>query len=456
MVPAEGEDCGLLGIGCVGSNIVKGVTGDALKNVAEAVVEGFGKVVASLGTYWVNVDTPALLAANGKASSEVAFLQSSLWFWTLSLAVMAVLIGAGRMIYEQRGEPLRQIVVALVRFILVSAGGVTAIQLLIVASDGLAEWLIDESTNGVGFGESLLTMINLTGPLGLFLLIIFGIVAIFVSGIQLVLMVLRSGLLVVLAGIFPTAAAFTNTEMGKQWFQRCVGWIIAFILYKPAAALVYATAFKLTSANNGDSDDVIKVLTGIGLMVIALIALPALMRFVTPMVGAVASGGGGGGAGMGAMAGSLASGAISNGARSSGRSSGGGGGSQKSSSQSTSSQSTSSTSKTTKGASGSTSGPTGGKSSAGADMAGAMSSGAKGAAAAGSGAAAGAAAGGAAASGGAAAGASGAAAGVAGGPAGMAVVAGAKVAGKAAKAGADAASGATQSSTGEGPSGSKG
>ncbi|MDJ0322121.1 hypothetical protein [Pseudarthrobacter sp. PS3-L1] len=448
----NGASCQAWDLGCRGQEALNKITGDALQNLADLIIEGFGKVVASLGTFWVNVDTPALLAANGKASSEVAFLQSSLWFWTLSLAVMAVLIGAGRMIYEQRGEPLRQIVVALVRFILVSAGGVTAIQLLIVASDGLAEWLIDESTNGVGFGESLLKMISLTGPLGVFLLIIFGIVAILVSGIQLVLMVLRSGLLVVLAGIFPTAAAFTNTEMGKQWFQRCVGWIIAFILYKPAAALVYATAFKLTAANNGDSDDVIKVLTGIGLMVIALIALPALMRFVTPMVGAVASGGGGGGAGMGAMAGSLASGAISNGARSSGRSSGGGGGSQKSSSQSTSSQSTSSTSKTTKGASGSTSGPTGGKSSAGADMAGAMSSGAKGAAAAGSGAAAG----GAAASGGAAAGASGAAAGVAGGPAGMAVVAGAKVAGKAAKAGADAASGATQSSTGEGPSGSKG
>ena len=58
-------------------------------------------------------------------------------------------------------------------------------------------------------------------------------------------MVVRSGMLVILAGILPTTAAFTNTEMGRQWFQKAVGWTIAFILYKPAAAIVYSVAFLL-------------------------------------------------------------------------------------------------------------------------------------------------------------------------------------------------------------------
>jgi hypothetical protein len=137
--------------------------------------------------------------------------------------------------------------------------------------------------------------------------IVLGLIGLLASLVQVVLMVVRSGMLVILAGILPTTAAFTNTEMGKQWFQKAVGWTIAFILYKPAAAIVYSVAFLLMG--NGDGKDVlIRSITGFTLMVVALFALPALMRFVTPMVGAVASGGG---AGAGAAVGAMATGAVS-------------------------------------------------------------------------------------------------------------------------------------------------
>jgi type IV secretion system protein TrbL len=418
-----GKPCGPLEFGCQVKDGVKDLTGSALEQVAQGVTEAFGKAVAWLGTFWVNVDTPPLISSGTVASSEVAFIQSHLWFWTLALAVMAVLVGAGRMAWEQRGEPLRQVAVGLVRFILVSAGGVAVIQLLITASDGLAKWLIDEATNGTGFGTNLVNMINLNGQVGVILVIVLGLFAVMISLLQLVLMVFRSGLLVVLAGIFPTTAAFTNTEMGRQWFQRCVGWIIAFILYKPAAALIYATAFKLTSANAfGGPDDGtggVKLMAGLGLMFVALIALPALMRFVTPMVGAVAGGGGGGGA-MGAMAGSLASGAIGKGSFSGGSRSGG----------HRSSASSPGTSESDKGPKGSVnSGSKPGQGSGGTTPAkGASTAGAAPTAGAGAGAAA------------------------AAGPIGAAVA----VAGAVAKKGAEAAKGAAESSTGDGPSGSKG
>jgi type IV secretion system protein TrbL len=426
----NGQPCEIWNVGCQLGDGVKNLAGSALEQVADGVVEAFGKAVAWLGTFWVKVDTPPLISSGTAASSEVEFLQGHLWFWTLALAVMAVLIGAGRMVWEQRGEPLRQVAIGLVRFILVSAGGVAVIQLLITASDGLAKWLIDEATAGTGFGTNLMAMISLNGQVGVILVIVLGLFAAMISLLQLVLMVFRSGLLVVLAGVFPTTAAFTNTEMGRQWFQRCVGWIIAFILYKPAAALVYATAFKLTSANVfGKEDDGtggVKILAGLGLMFVALIALPALMRFVTPMVGAVA-GGGGGGAAMGAMAGSLASGAVSKGSFSGGSRSGG----HKSGSASTTGNSPAE--KGPKGAPETASKP--GQGGGGTNPAkGASTAGtaAKGASTAGAGAGAGAAA--------------------AAGPVGVGVAAAASVA----KKGAEAAKGAAESSTGEGPSGSKG
>jgi len=122
-------------------------------------------------------------------------------------------------------------------------------------------------------------------------------------------------MLVLLAGIFPLSASFTNTATGKAWFQKCLSWLIAFILYKPAAAIVYATAFQLVGSDlsNDDGTGLLKIITGVVMMLLALSALPALMRFLAPMV---SQAGGGGqaafalaGAGGGAL-GEMATGAV--------------------------------------------------------------------------------------------------------------------------------------------------
>src|SRR5699024_9907366 len=140
------------------------------------------------------------------------------------------------------------------------------------------------------FGSNMLRLLALTtnnaaGGLGSLLIIILGLIAVLAAVFQIVLMVSRGGMLVILTGILPLSASFTNTEQGKAWFKKCVGWLIAFILYKPAAAIIYAAAFQLTATNvdvfNDDGTGLLAVLTGLMLMVIALFAMPALMRFVT-------------------------------------------------------------------------------------------------------------------------------------------------------------------------------
>ena len=310
--------------------------------MAQAIADAVGNVAKTLGTFWVNVGTPNLTAtAGGSAPSDpVAFLQNSLWFWTASLAVLSVLVGAAKMIIERRGAPMRDLGRSLATLVVVSGAGVAAVGLLTVAADQFSVWIIDQSTAGSSFNEKLGSMLALssTSPIGAIMIILLGLVAIFASITQIVLMIIRGGLLVILTGIFPTAAAFTNTEAGKGWFQKCVAWLIAFILYKPAAAIVYATAFRLTSTDvfgsRGDGKDfgsaLLATVTGLALMVVALFAMPALMRFVTPLVGAVAGGSGTLAAG---AVGGLASGAINMGM--SGRS---GSGTSNASSQSPSGQ----------------------------------------------------------------------------------------------------------------------
>jgi len=422
---AESESCDFFDLVCKGKELASSALGDAIDNMASAVLEAYGKAIASLGTIWVHIGTPNLTGTGGSSSIEagssapnsenitrvlgyvtwislavallslfilgamiatrmragegiaavgkvglvlgavvlisgasamvsklmpsaprnaggaVAFLQSGLWWYMGALAVLSVILGGARMVWEQRAEPGRETVKSLLTLVVVAGAGVTIVGLLVAAADSFSVWLINESLDcdvtAVGsacFGDNMLTLLALTtnpaaGGLGSLLVIILGLIAVLAAAFQIVLMVARGGMLVILTGILPLSASFTNTEQGKAWFRKCIAWLVAFILYKPAAAIIYAAAFQLvgTDVFSDDGTGLLAVLTGLMLMVIALFAMPALMRFVTPMVGAMAGGSAGAALAVGAMA-ALPTGAAAIGRLASGSNNSGTGGGQ--------------------------------------------------------------------------------------------------------------------------------
>ncbi|MGL5859368.1 MAG: hypothetical protein ACRC35_13365, partial [Angustibacter sp.] len=420
------------------------------------VLEALGKALGSLGSLWVRVGTPDLTSAPGGAapSGTVGFIQDSLWWYMAGAAVLAVIVAGARMAWEQRAQPGRDLLRGLLTLAVVSGAGLAVIGLGVAAADQFSVWILDRSIEGTDFGQNVGAMVGLTQTLptlGPLIVIIVGLVAIFASFVQIMLMVVRGGMLVILAGVFPLAASFTSTETGNAWFRKAVGWTVAFILYKPAAAIIYATAFRLTGTDVFGTDGLTSVLTGVVLMIVALVALPALLRFVTPLVAQTAGGGGGGGA-MAAAA--LPTGAIP---LSRATSSGGAGPIPQQSQSGPGPRGSDGAA----GSNGRGSSPSGGSAAAGGPTGGAGGAPAGGAGGAASTAGAGSAAGGAAAGGAAAGGgaAVGAGAGSAGGPPGMAVGAAVGAAADGVrKAGQAAAKGAAESSGGsgeqEGPRGS--
>ncbi len=56
-----------------------------------------------------------------------------------------------------------------------------------------------------------------------FIAIVLGIIAFLATVIQIMLMLVRGGMLVLLVGTLPLVAAFSNTEMGMQWFRKAGG-----------------------------------------------------------------------------------------------------------------------------------------------------------------------------------------------------------------------------------------
>ncbi|MBL5975508.1 MAG: hypothetical protein D3X82_17660 [Candidatus Leucobacter sulfamidivorax] len=440
----------------------------ALIAVKQRRGEGFaslGKLGLILGAVVLMGGASSIVAGllpNGptNAGGAVMFLQSALWYYTGAFAVLSVILGGIRMVWEQRAEPGKDTVRSLLTLVVVAGAGVTITALLVAAADGFSAWIIDKSLDcsvvedGACFGRSVTTLLAFGGGsgLGAILIILLGLIAIFASITQIILMIARGGMLVILSGILPLAASITNTESGKTWFKKCIAWLAAFILYKPAAAIIYATAFYLTGSDvfKDDGTGLLSILTGMILMVLALFAMPALMRFVTPMVGAMAAGG----AGMGAAAMAGGAAALPTGAAQLGRLAGSKGedgaqGATGSSSMSTgATQSAPQQSPGSQGAGTAAAKSGGGAATTGGGAGGGAAAAGGGAAAAGGGAAAGgAAAGGAAAGGGVAAGAS---AGAAGGPWGAAAGAALGAAKQAGQAASGAAKDLGEQATAEG------
>lgn len=264
-----------------------------------------------------------------QSTGTVGFIQDSLWFYTGAAVVLSVIIAGLKMAYEQRAQPGKELVASWFRFVLVSAAGVTAINMMLSAGDVFSVWILNASLecdltgDKNCFGRNVTAMLGLsaTSGLGIILILIFTFMAAVASIIQIGLMLMRNGLLVVLAGVLPLSASMTNTDTGRSMFKKTVTWTLALVLYKPTAAIIYATAFSLAGSDVfGGTDQILSVLSGLMLMIVALIALPALQKFITGAVSAVASGNA---AGAGAMA---AAAAIPTGAIAVGKMMGGGGG----------------------------------------------------------------------------------------------------------------------------------
>ena len=101
----------------------------------------------------------------------------------------------------------------------------------------------------------------------------------------------RAGMLPILVGVAPMWAAMSWMESGKQAFAKTIGWLAAFLAYKPVAALVMATgsAIMVTAGPGDDSQAITLMLT-----LSVIILLPAMIRVIVPAVQSSVGGGGGG------------------------------------------------------------------------------------------------------------------------------------------------------------------
>lgn len=308
------DKCGFFDVSCnlkqSAGQVAGDLAGSALDQAAQSFAKSAVKLYQFIVTFWVNpevdgMDFGRLFSPRISDNSDdpTYFLAYHTGWLVTWVAVLGLLVAAGRMAWQRRGEPLREAMSGMITLVVVVGAITTGVNLLLAGGDAYSSWIIDASTSGDvkgNVGKVGATLWGGGAGMGSGLVLIVALLAILSGVVQLALMFVRGAMLVLLVGALPLAAAAAITPDGRTGYRKMVGWLLAFILFKPVAATVYAVAFK---ALMGDS---IAQVQGMVLSVLAVAVLPALMRFTVPAVAAV---GGGGGGGLAAVTGTIAMGA---------------------------------------------------------------------------------------------------------------------------------------------------
>ncbi|MDR1447952.1 MAG: hypothetical protein LBI63_03195 [Candidatus Ancillula sp.] len=273
-----------------------------------------GNIMDRLGKlFWVVLGT---LVAAGAIGLFTTVFQSkapditNMLTWSVSMyyplamtcAAISLIITGIRTITSQDGKPLKKFFEKMLLVMFIATLGPDLLMLVGRVLDNFSHQLIETAFGGdsgiddlirkvvephFGFGDGGVGLIG-----GILLFILLTITSLILS----IVMVIRSIMLIMLAGFLVLYAALYDTEIGKKGFESLWTWIIALLLFKPAAATVYAVGFKFLAISDDDN----KMVYFIGTLLMAIFALPALVKIIAPTTAAVAGGGSAGSAMMAA------------------------------------------------------------------------------------------------------------------------------------------------------------
>jgi len=315
--------CGFPDIGCyIGGAtgaVASKVTNSFLDEVRKSAADATTTILKTLGTFWLNIPSPkvsnlsgpeltgAAAPTNLQAAGPAGILQGNLGYLTILAAVVGLIFCGARLGITGRSEHGTEAVKMLVRLIAVTAAGAGIVDILIKGGDVFSPWIISSAT-GAPFEQSAPSLLTNEGLLAMtpLLTIIVAIFALFGAGAMVIFMILRGALLIILIAVWPLSASLTGTEQGLQWYKKINAYLIAFVLLRPVASIIYAAGFLLIKnghdfqTNDPGVSALMASLTGMAILAVAGLSLPALLRFVAPATAA----------GSGAMTGAAVMGAA--------------------------------------------------------------------------------------------------------------------------------------------------
>jgi hypothetical protein len=230
------------------------------------------------------------MAACASGTSPAAQVRGWMLPITALVAVLGILWQAITMVITRKGEPLLTVLKGLFSVALWGVVGIAGTQLALRAGDSYSYWILQQAIFGDSLnptndlGEALASMSAGESYTAVLVLLLLQVPFFLVTLMQILLMIFREGAVVVLAGQLQLAAAGAFSKLTSGWLAKVTGWMLALLAYKPVAASIYAVAFALMG------DGIRNLVMGLAVMIMALIAMPALMKMFNWSVGAIGNG----------------------------------------------------------------------------------------------------------------------------------------------------------------------
>ncbi|MBQ1093493.1 hypothetical protein [Streptomyces sp. B93] len=282
------------GDGCDGGIDFLGMFGDPIGTMIQMVAEII--ITGALGVFDAVWDIESTNpGASGKISNQTRWI-------VVYLACGSILFAAAKMALNRRAESGQLALKGMLRVLVVSAGVTAIIGTFVDLTDRYSDFLLR------GTLQNLMEGIDCNGNVPNMLLLVIGVLLLIAGIIHALLMWIRLGVMIILMGTLPIAAAASMTDWGGTWWRKHVGWMAAWLLYKPTVALVLYSGSVMVDASEAHSD-VDTQIAGMGLLLLSAVALPALMRLIVPATAAL--GGDSVGSTTMGVAGGVASGAVS-------------------------------------------------------------------------------------------------------------------------------------------------
>lgn len=304
-------------LGDLAGTAAKGAVQYGVDGLAQAIQYAVSWIITNTVSWWTRIDSPCLVAdpAVGCSGASAVDAIERIQQWTLPFAVavaaVCLLAAAAKIAVTRKTAPLVDAGTGILVVLGTGSLGVLLPALLLKAGDEWSSWVLAMSTGD--FSTKLVAVLGLAGA-SPGVVIVLGIAGVVMAAVQAVLMLFRQAALVVLAGMLPLAAAGSMTPLTRPWFRRVTGWMLALIFYKPAAAMVYATAFTML----GNASDARSTFMGFAMVLLSILALPVLLKFFTWASGSVSEAVSGGGLLGTAVGGAVAVGAFRGGRAGSG------------------------------------------------------------------------------------------------------------------------------------------
>jgi hypothetical protein len=276
---------------CLAGQAVGAAASAGVNAAGNAIAQGWADEVRKASSWllensigwWLNIASVDL------AGSPVGTLQTYTLPLVLIVAVFGCVLAGVRMVLTRKPDPLIGVGHGLGALVIWTTLGTALATAALRGGDAFSLWVLNAAASGRAADKlvSLAGFDNIDSAVA----VIFLGSCMFVAGlVQAGLMVFREVSIVVLVSVIPLAASGQFSAGTRKWLPKVLGWLAALLVYKPAAALVYACALTMW----GDAKGFRASLGGIVLLVLATFTLPVLLKLFVWTAESVDARGGGG------------------------------------------------------------------------------------------------------------------------------------------------------------------